>query len=200
MAYCFAFAAVVCTLASATVSGATELVVNGGFETGSLAPFTSVGVDIDSAFPNTGLYDAVFDGLSDPSLSQVLATTPGQGYALSFALIDVAPTISDTFTISFGSFSQTILGIEVGPPGDLPSFYTAESFFIPGADTSAAATSLSFQAIGEFNLDDISVTAASAIPEPGSWAMMLLGMGLLGALGRRRAAKFPPPQDESRAA
>lgn len=33
------------------------------------------------------------------------------------------------------------------------------------------------------------VTAVSAVPEPGTWGLMLSGVGLMGALLRRRKAK-----------
>src|SRR3954453_3289609 len=78
-------------------SYAAELVANGGFETGALAPEWTVaggGIGNDSAFPNTGSFDSF---LSPPAtapnpgvLSQTLSPKPGQAYHLSFALLDEA--------------------------------------------------------------------------------------------------------------
>ena len=39
---------------------------------------------------------------------------------------------------------------------------------------------------GGFELDNVALSAASAVPEPATWAMMLLGFGLIGASLRTR--------------
>ena len=44
-------------------------------------------------------------------------------------------------------------------------------------------------AIGNLNPTQLTVTVASAAPEPAAWSLMTLGFGLLGAALRRRAAK-----------
>lgn len=41
---------------------------------------------------------------------------------------------------------------------------------------------------GGFELDDVTVGTAGAVPEPASWAMMIAGFGLVGATMRRRRA------------
>jgi len=184
-----------------SAAGATELAVNGGFETEPGHPgwsFTGPGVGIDSAFPNNGLFDAF---LSTPAtapnpgvISQSLATTPGQGYELTFALLDEAGFSGNTFTVSFGAFSAVIHGNQVAPPGNLQSFYTLESFAIPGTDITGASTLLSFSGLDTgqgdiaFNLDDVSVTAS--IPEP-STIPLLLTISLLTLAGRARRAPHP---------
>lgn len=164
-----------------------DLVTNGGFETENLdmsdnpippPPGWAIGGDsvgIDSVFPNTGSYDVFFGALAtDPSagtLSQVITTTAGQGYSLDFALLDEAGFSGDSFLVTFGDFSTTITGDEAAPPGNLPSFYTAELFTIPGIDIIGASTTLSFQGLSDpavglvWNLDDVSL-GATAIPEP----------------------------------
>ena len=38
-------------------------------------------------------------------------------------------------------------------------------------------------------LDNVSVTAVTPVPEPESYALMLAGLGVLGFMGRRRNAR-----------
>jgi hypothetical protein len=164
---------------------AANLVTNGGFENENLDGFgnpispppgwtiTGDGISIDSTFSYTGTYDIAFGATaSDPSpgkLSQLIATTHGQAYNLSFALVDEIGQSTDTFTVTLGGFSQTITGDQA------PFSYTTETFVVPGADITGASTALSFVGINniaDWNLDDVSVTAV-AIPEPPT--MLLFG-------------------------
>ena len=118
-------------------------------------------------------------------LSQAIVTTPGQSYVLDFALLDEAGFSGDSFIASFGGFTKTITGDTAAPPGNLPSFYTAESFTIPGADITASSTALVFEGLSDrvsgiaWNLDDISVTAvASVVPEPATVALLATALGM----------------------
>jgi hypothetical protein len=170
-------------------AGAVNLVSNPGFETGDFTGWTVTGdgILIDSSYPNTGNYDAAFGAPSnDPNpgvLSQSLATTPGQSYQLSFALMDEAGVFGDSFTVSFGGFSQTIAGYQAPPfSGNLPSGYTSFTFRTLGADVSGASTTLSFTGVNNtaaWNLDDVSVSAA--VPEPSTWALLLIAFAGFGA-------------------
>jgi hypothetical protein len=166
-------------LTTARAEAAVNLVTNPGFETGDFTDWTVTGdgIAIDTVFPNTGCCDVVFSALTTDLtpgvLSQTLATTSGQAYTLGFALLDEAGFSGDTFAIDFGGFSETITGDMAAPPGNLPSFYTAFSFAVPGSDITSAMTTLSFEGLNfpgigiDWNLDDVSVTAApSTIPEP----------------------------------
>jgi hypothetical protein len=61
---------------------------------------------------------------NDPNpgvLSQSVATIPGQRYDLSFALMDESGLPTDSFVLTFGGFSTTIIG-------DQAASYTTESF------------------------------------------------------------------------
>jgi hypothetical protein len=122
-----------------------NLVLNPGFETGDFTGWsvTGDGILIDNVFPNTGLYDAAFSALttdSDPGvLSQVLTTSPGLSYTISFALLDEAGFSGDSFIVQFGGYTTTVTGDMAAPPGDLPSLYTAFSFTAPSATLLAQA-------------------------------------------------------------
>src|SRR5271165_3381668 len=140
-------------LAALAGPAAANLVANPGFETGDFTDWTVTGdgISIDSVFPNTGLFDAAFSALTtdgDPGvLSQVLTTSPGQDYAISFALLDEAGFPGDSFIVTFGAFTTTITGDMAGPPGTLISGYTAFSFSAPGADVPGSSTALSFEGL-----------------------------------------------------
>jgi hypothetical protein len=178
---------------------AANLVTNGGFETENLGgggnpispppgwTITGDGISIDSTFSYTGTYDIAFGATSsDPSpgrLAQSIATTPGQAYNLSFALVDQVGQSSDTFTVMLGGFSQTLTGDQA------PFSYTIESFVIPGADITGISTSLGFVGINElanWNLDDVSLTPV-AMPEPPTVLLFgTLATTLLWSVRRRR--------------
>lgn len=49
-----------------------------------------------------------------------------------------------------------------------------------------AATELGFTASETFALQSLAYAANSAVPEPGTWGLMALGVGVVGWLGRRR--------------
>jgi hypothetical protein len=176
-----------------------DLVVNGGFETqtppgcqtlANSSPcnvppagwtITGNGVSIDTAFPHTGTYDIAFATAStDPNigtLSQSIATTVGQNYTLTFFVVDEAGFPLNTFTVSYGGFTQRITG-------DQAAFaYTEESFTVPGAGTA----NLVFKGINDiaaWNLDDVSLNAvAAAVPEPAGavllWTALFAWLGLI---------------------
>ena len=146
------------------------------------------GVAIDTVFPNTGCCDAVFSAASTDAhpgiLSQTLVTMPSQSYSLDFAVLDEAGFSGDSFKVSFGGFTATITGDKAAPPGDLPSFYTAVSFTVPGADVTGANTLLSFEGLSDpfsgiaWNLDDVSVAPAAPAPVPEPASLLLLAAAL----------------------
>ena len=192
-----------------------NLVANPGFETGDFTGWTVTGdgIGIDTVFPNTGNFDAFFSALTtDPNpgvLSQMLATTASQSYILSFALLDEAGFSGDTFTVTLGGFTAVITGDQAAPPGNLPSGYTAEMFAVPSADIAGDDT-LAFQGLNDlasgidWNLDDVSVTAAAAVPEPPTMALLAIALLASFSLGlssrlRRVCLDHPVEQAASRA-
>ena len=176
-------------LLSAAGPAHANLVTNGNFGTGDFTGWTNPagsGIGIDQSFPATGdTYDASFTGTG--TLSQSIATTAGTSYTVSFSLLDESGLNSDTFTVGFGTFTDTITGDTANP-------YTTESFIVPAADITGTSTMLSFQApppgsSGTWNLDDVSVTAA-AIPEPATGGLLAAaGLLVLSLAGRIRARR-----------
>jgi hypothetical protein len=185
-----------------------DLVVNGGFETetpaGCQTPtnpspcnvpppgwtITGDGVSIDTVFPHTGTYDIAFATPStDPDvgmLSQAITTTVGQNYTLTFFVVDESGFSLDTFTVSYGTFTDTITGDEA------PFAYTEESFTVPGA----GAANLVFEGINDiaaWNLDDVSVMQAVPAPEPAGGTVLGTGVILWLEFVRRRRLRRPPP-------
>ena len=171
-----------------SVSG--NLVVNCGFETGSFPPWTLPGTignfTVTALRPHTGTFDALAAPDSLILLSQSLVTTPGN-YNISFWLFSSSPTTpNNEFDVEFNGttlFDQT----------DLSTFNYTE-FMFSGTAT-GSSTTLAFSARndfangGLFQLDDVVVTRAAAIPEPTSLALLgvaLTGFGVM--YWRRRTA------------
>ena len=92
-----------------TASFASELVVNGGFETGNFTGWTTLpalsGSDfyVTSFYPHSDTYNALFaaGGQYDDSIMQSLPTVPGQSYKIEFWLAHPYSDSSNDFTASW---------------------------------------------------------------------------------------------------
>lgn len=73
-----------------------------------------------------------------------------------------------------------------------PDTFEARSFALPGLSAGAHTLTLGIHTTnassGRFNasFDDVVISTTAPIPEPGSWALMAGGLGLVLAAGRRR--------------
>jgi hypothetical protein len=133
--------------------------------------------------PNSANFGATGD--ADDVLSQVLATTAGDSYSISFELAHAESDGSNDFSASFGGFTGFAIV-------NTPSFgYTLETFT---ATATGSATTLSFAGRENpswYDLDNVDVEdlgpAGGGVPEP-TWALMLSGFFGAGAFLRRRRA------------
>lgn len=172
---------------------AQNLVTNGSFEANTQAAGTYgtypnlvgwTGVtDIElrnnlAGIAQNGVNFVELDTTKNMSMYQDI--TGGGLVTLSFWYMPRVGTASDTLTFQLGTLS-----------GDVLSTATAGGWhqYTGTADLGAYGTHrLTFSAAGTSDgaggsLDNVSVTA---VPEPESYALMLAGLGLMGAVARRR--------------
>jgi hypothetical protein len=159
----------------------TNLVTNGGFETGDLSGWSydrwSVTNNMGSIAPQSGNYFATTECIHFCALAQDLVTTAGQFYTLRFAFNPglTANHDADTYVTFDGAEVADMAGGALG--------WTIHSVIVKATGSSTALVFNGYQQPATNGLDNVSVIAT---PEPAAWATMLLGFGLAGGALRRR--------------
>lgn len=178
-------------LAATTPACAAELVTNGGFETGDFTGWTQGGntgfTGVASGIGNASTFAAFFGPIgSVGTITQVINTVAGTDYSLSFDLRNLGGIPN--------SFRALVDGVQVYAQSDsttFPSSYLTLSGFSFTANS--ASTSLVFEVRQDpsfYYLDNVSVQGlAGAVPEPATWALMILGFGAIGMSMRARSRR-----------
>jgi hypothetical protein len=174
--------------AQADVSGGdtSNLVVNGGFETGNLTGWTLTPASDGSgqqgvyALPSTAYsgsyawYIGAF-GTVDDVISQTLDTIPGTQYLVQFYYKSSGSHPSD-FNASWDGAS--LFSVSNPPSVD----YVQYSFVVTGT----GSDTISFGGYDNYNWDWLDDVSVSSVPEPVSIALLGAGLAGFGMLRRRR--------------
>ncbi|HXZ13489.1 MAG TPA: PEP-CTERM sorting domain-containing protein [Candidatus Sulfotelmatobacter sp.] len=181
--------------ASPASANGTEVLVNGGFETGDFTGWTIsgntanpggfyYGVDAFDAYTgNFGAYmsqDAIDGGEAPVILSQNFTAAPGETLEISFALND-----DEGAVLGENHFFEAALnGVPLISFNDVAPGYTVYSFAF---DASQTSNTISFAFVNDdsfWSFDDASVQ----VPEPSALLMLAGAVPGLFFLRRRRAA------------
>lgn len=194
--FCLAVCLVL-TLHGGTALAATELVSNGGFETGDFTGWTlsgyysagSVGVNPYASTAHSGSNSAYLSPDTDNNdisyISQTLATTAGQHYLVSFWYRADRSYSNELFAYWGGDLLLHLT--DYTTYATYPGGYTQATFDVMATGNS---TTLMLGSRDSYytRWDDISVTSqVSAVPVPAALWLLASGLGVLPVL-RRRAA------------
>ncbi|WP_066720699.1 nidogen-like domain-containing protein [Sphingomonas pituitosa] len=145
-------------------------------------PVVAVGYDFTTAFGSPIILTALFPDLGDPD-----------GYTI-FLLDDLV----HPFATHVGAYGNSFL-VDFASAGGVSGFRIAginPSLGLDPANPSAFVTGLTFDVAGPamVNLTQTPIrfdTASGAVPEPGTWGMLLAGFAMAGSALRRRDRRTP---------
>ena len=118
-------------------------------------------------------------------VTQTIATTAGQRYTLSFDVGNSSRyNFSGTSSLSASVGNSSQLFTNTITNTSSADFWQRFSMDFTANSNATNLTFTGNNAVHYIGLDNVVVTAA--VPEPGTYAMLLVGVALLGAVARRR--------------
>lgn len=196
--------AAVAALAATSPVAAANLIANGNFETGTLAGWTLADSGSGSWFVIGNGAGTAISGFPTPTLA-----AGGSFVAMTDQSNPGSHNLSQTLTLGAGAFvlSFDARGSDQSNSGGAPDqqyIVTVDGVTITGPNTNpgwgfysfnlnltAGSHTFAFQENDDrlfytAGLDNVSLTAA--VPEAATWAMMVVGFGLVGVAARRRTS------------
>ncbi len=154
-------------------------------------------IGVDFTAPNGGSTTGLYQG-------QVRIRASGTGFSLGSRLNDafylLNPVATDGGYYQLGFDTQPLTGFQPGRAiynfveGGRPAF-SADNIYTFVLNTGAAAPTRLYFGVtdgiysdngGSFNLE---ITQLGAVPEPATWAMLILGFGVIGGAMRQRRVR-----------
>ena len=171
------------------VATPTQAATTINFETDGSGNATTIGASVNSAYSTLGLTfsNAVFHQCGGG------CPVPALGTFISSANF-IAP-----FTVAFGNGISNFTFSNVSASGTTAQAFDINGNLLASVDFSAFPGTFTLNASGirsvtftggtQFGVDDFSYEGsalAGVVPEPGVWALMILGFGIVGGAMRRR--------------
>ena len=188
--------AVACALMMVGNIHAASLVTNGSFETGDLTGWDVLSgtVDVRSDYGTTdGTFAAVlgFGNGAAPNfeLAQTISTTLGAAYTVEFDWAAAPNALPQTMLFEVNGVSGNLVsssGFSQVGATPTPFNHFSFNFVADGASATLKFTDTSSSSvIIDQALDGVSM---AAVPEPGNYALMLVGLSAMGLMAKRREA------------
>ncbi|MBU0621658.1 MAG: PEP-CTERM sorting domain-containing protein [Gammaproteobacteria bacterium] len=172
-------------------TNAAELITNGGFEDG-MNGWSCTGADLCTStnqwYPvHSGSFNMLgFDNLGYATLSQSISTTIGSSYDFSF-FSAATQLAGNVLGYSFSDYAHAVF-----VPTTTSWLQTTDSFIANAGITNIQFYFATDPGTGTWRIDDVSVQdgVMTPVPEPETYAMLLVGLALLGFTTRRRGNDF----------
>jgi PEP-CTERM motif len=189
--------AAIAGLLSAGAANAGNVIYSDDFESGSLSPWTVTGViaDVTEASygpccgfttSNPGNHVAAFGGgrgTGDEVLSQSFADVAGKTYYVSYDWGFIGGS-ADSLDVTAGGVTHSFC---CSGSTDFEAAFMHDTIAFVGTGLDTISFSVHDNPLD--STDTIIDNVKLAVPEPGTWALMIGGFGLAGAALRRRGAE-----------
>ncbi|MEO0441195.1 MAG: PEPxxWA-CTERM sorting domain-containing protein [Pseudomonadota bacterium] len=162
----------------------------------TLTPFGTAMIDTGGALPVATF--AITGGTVDDGTGDAMILHAGSG--LTFSAGGMSVTYSDFVIDTATSILSSTVTMNGGTPGtiDLFTFDDSLNLFLTDAAAGGLTTVFGAPDLGgeQFGVATVDLAVAGAVPEAGTWMMMIGGFGLVGGAlrYRRRQSKALSPQ------